>query len=164
MAIQKEWVIDTNVLVKADEFVLKNNSGQEYSACFLFLVRFMEKENHVLCVDEEGIILEQYLKNVNLHFGSFVSAFWKTVVERGQRISYKNIRGVPKKIEKALAELNFDKDDIVFVKVSYVSKDKRIVTTDLGEGDYDENVREYLKNIGITVYPPTRAKDIISNE
>ncbi|NJE55407.1 hypothetical protein [Thermococcus sp. 21S9] len=164
MSTQKEWVIDTNVLVKANMFSKSKNIDNEYYACFQFLSMFMDKDNQILCVDDEGIILNEYMKNVNLHFDSFISAFWKIVVERQQRISYKNIRGVPRKIEKTLMDLKFDQDDIIFVKVSYVSKDKRIVTTDQGEGDYDEKVCSYLESIGIAVYDPTKAKEIISNE
>ncbi len=163
MLTQKEWVIDTNVLIKANEFSISKNLDDEYLACFLFLATFLEKKNHVLCVDDEGIILAEYSRKLRLYFGSFASAFWKRI-ERDYRISYKSIRGVPKKIEKTLIDLNFDRDDIIFVKVSYASKDKRIVTTDLGEGDYDENVRRYLESIGILVYDPAKAKEIINYE
>ena len=160
---QKEWVIDTNVLVKADEFSKKGKIDGDYYSSIQFITRFMDKENHVLCVDQDGLILEEYRKNIELHFGSFISAFWK-LIEKQNRISYKDVSQVPRSIESDLKKLKFDEDDIIFVKVSYVSTDRRIVTTDLAEGDYDKIVREYLNRWGITVYAPTEAKKVIERE
>jgi len=144
-----EWVIDTNVLVDAD------NVGND---ALDFMVQV--KHRHQLVLDYEGEIRNEYQKQImarKIAPNGFVIKWLKYMNGRSDKIVFYSKTVRKQYAQKYLInKLNFDSNDLKFVGVASRSKDKCLVTEDCS--DYDADVKDYLlSKLDITVFDTSGA-------
>lgn len=120
-------VVDTNVII--------NGCTGEGNAmdCITIFVKINEGKV-VLGVDSEGMILEEYKKNLNAHINSPISKMIKKFIETeiyntGER-KIKSYIPINEKKVKSLMKMGFHKNDVKFVRVAPLTDLKTIFSSD----------------------------------
>lgn len=85
----------------------------------------------------------------------FITSCYRLLAGRGAKVFYSG--KLPKRHEKALLKLKFDRADFPFVAVASRSKDKLLVSED---SDYTKAVQDYLQqHLQVQVLPVKEALD-----
>lgn len=120
-------VVDTNVII--------NGCTGEGNAmdCITIFVKIYEGKI-VLGVDSEGMILDEYKKNLNAHINSPISKTIKKFIETeiyntGER-KIKSYIPINEKKVKNLMKMGFHKNDVKFVRVAPLTDLKTIFSSD----------------------------------
>lgn len=143
------WVIDTDVLVRAEDLAIDHGMN-----IFQMLGRLTDG-NHRIVVDYTHQVLGQYYGNLSPT--GWVFKILKQLVTRGQ-INYVS-GNVPRNLSEGLDSLRFDIDDYVFVGVTSRSADRVLVAE---ESDYSPDVVRFLSDHGISVINCSAARIKIS--
>ncbi len=135
-----DWVIDTDVLVRAED------GDERHDHCFnvLGLLGVILKSGHDIVIDDCDKINSQYRNN--LYATGLVYRFLKTFASRGQ-VRYVSGRLI-NRLSTELRRLGFDSDDDVFVAVATRTSSGRLVAE---ESDYTDSVVDYLSSEGLQV-------------
>jgi hypothetical protein len=128
-----EWVIDTQVLVRADE----NNNSHDHLFNVAHLLDSMVRFGHFLSVDIEGRIQGEYRRRLNPN--GYVQEYLHYLVSRG-RVNY-YAGQLTNNVRRGLRSLRFDKDDDVFVGVAARISGGKLVAE---ESDYTLEVIQFL--------------------
>ena len=128
-----DWVIDTDVLVRADNLV----NGHNHWFNVIGILRDMYIRGHSLSIDHEGVIDSQYRRNLGPR--GLVYKFLGMLASRGQ-IRYLSGQ-LPRGIDVGLRALGFDIDDDVFVAVTSRTSSGLLVAE---ESDYCQPVVDFL--------------------
>ena len=135
-----DWVIDTDVLARAD----CGDDCHDHCINVLQLLGTMRASGHVLVVDHELKVIEEYRRN--LRPTGVVQKFLKKFADDG-KIQYKSGRLVDR-MSRKLRRMRFDADDDVFVAVAHGSSSGRLVAE---ESDYTDSVIDYLASQSVRV-------------
>ena len=135
-----DWVIDTDVLVRADNL----GNGHDHWSNVMDLLSSMDRLGHSLVVDYEHKILGQYYSNLTRH-GWIIKLLGKFST-RG-RIRFVS-GGLSDSTYTGLRTRGFHDDDDVFVAVTSNSSSGLLVAE---ESDYSQPVVEFLLERGIRV-------------
>ena len=140
-----EWVIDTQVLVRACN---PNTEADLDAQAFIHDVRL----SHHISLDFQRKIEEEYRTQMKWHvvFRLWFDAIWKSskVMQRDGRLDNRHR-------EQLVDDLHFDRDDLPFVAVSSKGISKFLVAD---ESDYTDEIRNYLTcSLGITVFDSSSA-------
>ena len=138
-----DWVIDTDVLVRADE------GDENHEHCFnvIDLLGIIRRSDHYLVVDYGGLIERQYRRKVPPR--GLVSKILRNLVNQA-KIFY--VSGMlTNRITGGLDALHFDTDDHVFVAVAHATKGDSTGKLVAEESDYNDDVVEYLAGEGVLV-------------
>lgn len=120
-------VVDTNVII--------NGCTGEGNAieCMMIFVKIYEGKV-VLGVDSEGMILEEYKKNLNVHINSpiskMITKFIETEIYNTGERKIKSYIPINEKKVKSLMEMGFHKNDVKFVRVAPLTDLKIIFSSD----------------------------------
>ena len=135
-----DWVIDTDVLVRAEQ-------GQAEHNHFLNIFQLLtgiRRLDDFLAVDHEGLIDREYRKN--LPANGNIYRFLKDLAFR-RRVLYLS-GSLSQRISSGLRNLAFDVDDDVFVAVAHRTSSGRLVAE---ESDYSGAVIDFLSGYGVRV-------------
>lgn len=135
-----DWVIDTDVLVRADEF----DERHDHFINVMQLLGTMLRSEHVIAVDYEHKIRKEYRENLDP--AGWVHKLLRKFV-KGGRVVYKSGK-LTNRISRKLRLMNFDTDDDVFVAVAYRSSSRRLVAE---ESDYTDSIIDYLESEGVRI-------------
>ena len=135
-----DWVIDTDVLARADV------GDENHDHCFnvLQLLATMRGSSHVIAMDSEGRIAGEYQRNLNSR--GMVNRLLVRLAKDNQiryvsgRLKIRNTQG--------LRRLGFDADDDVFVAVASRTSTGRLIAE---ESDYSATIVDYLLSEGVRV-------------
>lgn len=120
-------VVDTNVII--------NGCTGEGNAieCMMIFVKIYEGKV-VLGVDSEGMILDEYKKNLNVHINSpiskMITKFIETEIYNTGERKIKSYIPINEKKVKSLMEMGFHKNDVKFVRVAPLTDLKIIFSSD----------------------------------
>ena len=135
-----DWVIDTDVLVRADRL---DDCHDHWNQVF-GLLHSIDRKHDYLAVDGEDIIKAQYDRTISR--SGWVYRFVQKFISRGQ-ILYVSGR-LTNRLASRLRSLHFDSDDDVFVAVATRTSSHRLVAE---ESDYTDPVVEHLQTVGVYV-------------
>ena len=144
------WVIDTDVLVRADRF----DDDHDHWSKVMRLLNTMDSLDHFLLVDQQDQIFGEYRRN--LRQDSWVRKIIDKLLSRNQVFFYSG--GLTANIARGLRELAFDTDDDVFVAVANRAPGGRLVAE---ESDYRPVVIGFLSGHGVRVMDCTAARSEI---
>ena len=120
-------VVDTNVII--------NGCTGEGNAieCMMIFVKIYEGKV-VLGVDSEGMILDEYKKNLNVHINSpiskMITKFIETEIYNTGERKIKSYIPINEQKVKSLMEMGFHKNDVKFVRVAPLTDLKIIFSSD----------------------------------
>ena len=134
------WVIDTDVLVRADKFDMEHDHFFNVNTLLLAI----RNSDHTLAVDHAHRILNEYRRRIdpNGWVAKFLAEF------EMQRQVYTISGRLTNRMTNQLRALAFDPDDYVFVAVAHNAPDSRLVAE---ESDYTTDVVSYLSGEGVSV-------------
>ena len=136
-----DWVIDTDVLVRADQL----GNGHDHWLNVFRLLSSIDVMGDSLVVDHEHIIEGQY--RTNLSNTGFVV---KLINKFATRNRIRFVSGVlPRQISSGLRSLGFHNDDDVFVTVASRTSSGLLVAE---ESDYCPPIVEFLLQHSIRVF------------
>ena len=138
-----DWVIDTDVLVRADE----GDEDHEHSFNVMELLGIIRQSDHYLVLDYDGTIEEQYRNNLQPR--AWMHRFLRNFVNRA-KIRYVSGR-LDNRLSNQLRSRQFDQDDDVFVAVAHATKGDSVGRLVAEESDYTDSVVEYLSSQGVQV-------------
>ena len=121
-----QWVIDTDVMVKADQGL----TDHEHDLKIIDLTSIIRREGHFLALDSDWEIENQYRRNIDPR-GNIIR-FLNYLAKNGRLVHYSG--NVPNPLKTKLRSLNFHNDDYVFVGVAGRTRDKILLAE---ETDYD---------------------------
>ena len=135
-----DWVIDTDVLVRADRYDENHDHWVRVSG----LLSAIDRLSHTLVVDNEDKIKNEYDRNLNN--SGWVRRYIQRFTFRGQ-VRYVS-GSLYNRIYNRLRALRFDADDDVFIAVATRTTTHRLVAE---ESDYSTSVVDYLASEGVRV-------------
>ena len=142
-----EWVIDTDVLVRAQNY----DDNHDHWSIVMTLLSYIGDRDHFLAVDDQHIILGEYYDN--LQPNGWVQKLIGLQIAR-KRVNYRTGR-LGANISRGLRELRFDTDDDVFIAVAIRTPTGSLVAE---ESDYTPDVISFLSSHGVRVMDCQAAK------
>ena len=144
-----DWVIDTDVLARADAISIEH--GHYFNVSYL--LGHIRETSQSIAVDDQYVIFGEYHRTLRRNGPMIV--FLTSLAQRGL-VRYVS-GNVPRKIQAGLAKLGFHDDDYVFVGVASRASGKTLVAE---ETDYSVAVVSLLVDHDITVVGCEDARQI----
>lgn len=134
-----DWVIDTDVLVRAEGFDERHDHWFNIND----LLGIIRQSDHYIVMDYDDAIEEQYRNN--LQPLGWVSRLLRNFINQA-KIRYVSGR-LTNRLTDRLDSLHFDSDDHVFVAVAHASEGRLVAE----ESDYTDAVVNFLAAEGVQV-------------
>lgn len=141
-------VVDTNVLVHT------NNTNTHYNKSAIETLKYIQRYNIQICVDDvfdidesknTSVIGHEYIKHIRS--GTFAYAFLleRIFARKIVQIRKKEFGGVKRKLNRKVINKEMtNTHDITFVIVTYGSSSKLLISNDYD--DFNEVIRKYVLN------------------